>query len=72
MTLGDILGPSVPKIEVANTLERILRVYVDRREDSERFLDTFRRIGLEPFRTRAYSPGSNEAKQEEERYAVGY
>ncbi|MDS4057127.1 MAG: nitrite/sulfite reductase [Candidatus Contendobacter sp.] len=72
VTLGDILGPSVPKAEVANTLERILRVYVERREDGERFLDTFRRIGLEPFRVRAYAPGSNEAKQEEERYAVGY
>jgi sulfite reductase (NADPH) hemoprotein beta-component len=41
-------------------------------KDGERFLDTFRRIGLEPFRVRAYAPGSNEAKQEEERYAVGY
>jgi sulfite reductase beta subunit-like hemoprotein len=29
VTLGDILGPSVPKTEVANTLERILRVYVE-------------------------------------------
>ena len=72
VTLGDILGPSVPRAEVANTLERILRVYVERREDGERFLDAFRRIGLEPFRVRAYAPGSNEAKQEEERYAVGY
>ena len=72
VALGTILGPSVPKAEVANTLERILRVYVERREDGERFLDTFRRIGLEPFRMRAYVPGSNEAKQEEERYAVGY
>ena len=72
VALGTILGPSVPKAEVANTLERILRVYVERREDGERFLDTFRRIGLEPFRVRAYVPGSNEAKQEEERYAVGY
>jgi len=72
VTLGDILGPSVPKAEVANTLERILGVYVAQREDGERFLDTFRRIGLEPFRTRAYAPGSNEAKQEEERYAIGY
>ena len=72
VTLGDILGPSVPRGEVANTLERILRVYLERREDGERFLDTFRRIGLEPFRVRAYAPGSNEAKQEEERYAVGY
>jgi sulfite reductase (NADPH) hemoprotein beta-component len=72
VSLGDILGPSVPKTEVANTLERILGVYVDQRRDDERFIDTFRRIGLEPFRVRAYAPGSNEAKQEEERYAVGY
>ncbi|MGB5062756.1 MAG: nitrite/sulfite reductase [Candidatus Competibacter sp.] len=70
--LGDILGPSVPKAEVANTLERILRVYVEQRTEGERFLDTFRRIGLEPFRVRAYAPGSKEAKQEEKRYAVGY
>ena len=70
--LGDILGPSVRKTEVANTLERILRVYVEQRAEGERFLDTFRRIGLEPFRVRAYAPGSNEAKQEEKRYAVGY
>ncbi|HOW74410.1 MAG TPA: nitrite/sulfite reductase [Candidatus Competibacteraceae bacterium] len=72
VALGDILGPSVPKTEVANTLERLLQVYVERREDGERFLDTFRRIGLEPFRTRAYAPGSREAKQEAQRYAVGY
>ncbi len=72
VSLGEILGPSVPKTEVANTLERILRVYVERREDGERFLDTLRRIGLEPFRLRAYAPGSDQARQEEKRYAVGY
>ncbi|MCB1778181.1 MAG: nitrite/sulfite reductase, partial [Candidatus Competibacteraceae bacterium] len=72
VSLGDILGPSVRKTEVANTLERILKVYVERREAGERFLDTFRRIGLEPFRVRAYAPGSKEAKQEEQRHAVGY
>jgi len=72
VTLGDILGPSVPKAEVANTLERILQVYIEQRAEGERFLDTFRRIGLEPFRTRAYAPGSREAKQEAQRYAVGY
>jgi len=72
VSLGDILGPSVPKTEVANTLERILQIYVEQREDSERFLDTFRRIGLEPFRVRAYAPGSRQAKQEEQRHAVGY
>ena len=65
VSLGDILGPSVPKTEVANTLERILRVYVEQREDDERFLDTFRRIGLEPFRARAYpSVGAPAAARE--------
>ena len=65
VSLGDILGPSVPKTEVANTLERILRVYVEQREDDERFLDTFRRIGLEPFRARAYpSVGAPSAARE--------
>ncbi|HPF57520.1 MAG TPA: nitrite/sulfite reductase [Candidatus Competibacteraceae bacterium] len=72
VSLGDILGPSVPKTDVANTLERILRVYIERREDGERFLETFRRIGLEPFRMQAYAPGSKAAKQEEQRHAVGY
>ena len=55
-SLGEILGPSVPKTEVADTLERILRVYVAEREEGERFLDTVRRIGLGPFRARAYAP----------------
>ncbi|HYQ92889.1 MAG TPA: nitrite/sulfite reductase [Candidatus Competibacteraceae bacterium] len=54
-SLGDILGPSVPKYEVANTLERILRVYLEQREDGERFLDVVRRLGIEPFKERVYS-----------------
>ena len=54
VTLGDILGPSVAKTEVANTLERVLQVYIEQRQDDERFLDTYRRIGLEPFRASAY------------------
>ena len=55
VALGDILGPSVPKTEVANTLERILQVYGEQRDEGERFLDAFRRIGLEPFRARVYA-----------------
>ena len=71
-SLGTILGPSVAKDEVANTIERLLQVYLDERAAGERFIDTLRRIGMEPFRTHAYAPGSKEAKQEEQRYAVGY
>ncbi|MDZ7622592.1 MAG: nitrite/sulfite reductase [Candidatus Competibacteraceae bacterium] len=60
-SLGEILGPSVPKTEVADTLERILRVYVAEREEGERFIDTVRRIGLKPFRAKAYAPEKESA-----------
>ena len=36
-------------------IERIVRTYVDYREVNEGFLDTFQRIGLEPFKERVYS-----------------
>ena len=68
-TLGDILGPSVPKAEVAATLERILQVYLAQREGDERFIDTLRRIGLEPFRAGAYRVTPH-SEVEERRHAA--
>jgi sulfite reductase (NADPH) hemoprotein beta-component len=54
--LGEVIGPSVPKAEVAETISRILEVYVrERRSEEERFLDTVRRIGIEPFQERVYA-----------------
>ncbi|MGO9802888.1 MAG: nitrite/sulfite reductase [Steroidobacteraceae bacterium] len=53
--LGEVIGPSVPKHEVAPTLERIVEVYRARRTADEPFIATVRRIGLEPFRAGAYA-----------------
>jgi sulfite reductase (NADPH) hemoprotein beta-component len=53
--LGEVIGPSVPQQEVAITLERIVETYRELREDGERFIDTVRRIGIPPFRERAYA-----------------
>jgi sulfite reductase (NADPH) hemoprotein beta-component len=52
--LGERLGRSVPKAEVVNTLEKLMNVYVDNRVEDERFVDTFNRIGIEPFKERVY------------------
>jgi sulfite reductase (NADPH) hemoprotein beta-component len=53
--LGEVIGPSVPKEQVADTIARLLEVYVgERRGDEERFVDTVRRIGIEPFQERVY------------------
>ncbi len=54
--LGQVIGPSVPRDEVAATIERIIDVYREQRLDGERFIDTVRRIGIRPFKERAYAP----------------
>jgi sulfite reductase (NADPH) hemoprotein beta-component len=53
--LGEVIGPSVAQHEVADTIERILDVFRERRTDEERFIDTFRRIGIAPFKARVYA-----------------
>ncbi len=55
-TLGEVIGPSVPKHEVAATLGRILEVYRAQRLEEEPFLDTVHRLGIRPFKERAYAP----------------
>jgi sulfite reductase (NADPH) hemoprotein beta-component len=53
-SLGEIIGRSVVAEEVPGDIEKILATYVDARQPGERFIDTFRRIGIEPFKRRVY------------------
>jgi len=53
--LGTVIGPSVEKSEVAETIARLLEVYVEYRHPEERFLDTVRRLGVKPFKERVYA-----------------
>jgi sulfite reductase (NADPH) hemoprotein beta-component len=53
-SLGDVIGPSVAKTEVAETISRLLDVYVAQRKDGEEFLETVRRLGIAPFQERVY------------------
>ncbi len=52
--LGKVIGPSVPQAAVAGTIQKLIDVYVERRHEEERFVDTVRRIGVEPFQDRVY------------------
>jgi sulfite reductase (NADPH) hemoprotein beta-component len=56
--LGEVIGPSVAQNEVARTIERIVDVYRNQRFDGERFIDTVRRVGIKPFKDRAYATHS--------------
>ena len=54
-SLGTVIGPSVRKADVPETIARLLSVYVEHRQDDERFLDTVRRLGVKPFKERVYA-----------------
>lgn len=54
-TLGDRLGPGLPQAEVPAAIEAIVDKYLAlRTDDSETFLATYRRVGIEPFRVAVY------------------
>lgn len=53
--IGKIIGPSFNEEEVANVIEKIIAVYLENRIEGERFIDTYRRIELAPFKERVYA-----------------
>ncbi len=54
--LGALLGPAVPYEEVADVVEDIVAAYLELRErPDEIFLDTVKRVGVEPFKERVYA-----------------
>ncbi len=54
-SLGDRLGPALPQADVPIAIESIVEVYMDLREEGERFLDTYRRVGIAPFKEAVYA-----------------
>ncbi|WP_336965990.1 nitrite/sulfite reductase [Acinetobacter pittii] len=54
-SIGDILGPSFAADAVPDIIEEVLNTYLDLRTEGERFVDTYRRVGIQPFKERAYA-----------------
>lgn len=54
-SIGKILGPSFAREEMPSIIDKILNVYVESRIEGERLLDTYRRVGLTPFKERVYA-----------------
>ncbi|MCB1674805.1 MAG: nitrite/sulfite reductase [Halioglobus sp.] len=55
-SIGKILGPSFSQEAMPDVIETILSTYVELREPGETFLDTYRRVSIEPFKERVYAP----------------
>jgi len=53
-SLGKIIGPGFSEDGVVDAIERAVEKYRDLRTDGERFLDTYRRVGSDPFKEAIY------------------
>ena len=54
-SIGKIIGPSFSAKQMPEVVGRILEVYVRDRFEDERFIDTVRRLGIDPFKTHVYA-----------------
>jgi sulfite reductase (NADPH) hemoprotein beta-component len=53
-SLGQITGPGFSEDGIVDAVEKTTDVYLAQRQDGERFLDTYRRIGMAPFKEALY------------------
>ena len=53
-SLGQITGPGFDENGIVDAVETATQVYLSNKQDGERFLDTYRRIGMAPFKEALY------------------
>jgi sulfite reductase (NADPH) hemoprotein beta-component len=53
-SLGQITGPGFSEDGIVDAVEKATDVYLANKEEGERFLDTYRRIGMAPFKEALY------------------
>ncbi len=57
-TLAKVLGPSFSRDDMPRVVRDIFNVYTESRVEGEEFLETYRRIGIGPFKERVYAKAS--------------
>ena len=53
-SVGQITGPGFSEDGVVDAIEKVTDLYLAQREEGERFLDTYRRLGMKPFKEAIY------------------
>lgn len=54
VSLGTITGPGFDEDGIVDAIERVTDKYLAERNDGERFVDTYRRVGMAPFKEAIY------------------
>ena len=58
--IGHVLGPALGADKVADAIDKLVEAYLAIRQPDERFLDTYRRTGVGPFKAAVY-PDAHQA-----------
>lgn len=53
-SIGKIIGPSFSADKVVDAVQTIITTYTELRDEGELFIDTVRRVGIEPFKKAVY------------------
>jgi sulfite reductase (NADPH) hemoprotein beta-component len=53
--IGQITGRAFTEENIVDAIETVVTTYTDLREGDERFIDTYNRLGMEPFKERLYA-----------------
>ena len=61
-SLGTVIGRSFAAEEMPSVIQKLIDVYIKERTPEERFIDTVRRLGLEPFKAHVYAEKPNTEK----------
>lgn len=57
-SLGSVIGRSFAAEEMPSVIQKLIEVYIKERTPEERFIDTVRRLGLDPFKAHVYAEKS--------------
>jgi len=62
--IGKVIGPSFYADEIPDVMSNIINAYVEQRADDESFIQTYRRLGVAPFKESAYKNAKKKEKAE--------
>lgn len=61
-SIGKVIGPSFYANEIPDVMTSLINTYVDRRTGDEPFIETYRRLGVTPFKEAAYKNNGKHSK----------
>jgi len=70
-SIGKVIGPSFYADEIPDVITNVINTYVAQRNGEEPFIETYRRIGVTPFKEAAYKDKNEDSKKKEKEVAGG-